>query len=277
MVGNNYYLMVNQQVKMNELYKKYREIVVFRREDLKRDFPLLKTNAINKKIEEAKRESKVIKSIGKWRGLYFVVDPGTDYEKAEADVLLVAANIAPGAIICYLSALTAIGRSHNTSQIFQISAERPFQPLTYRGVKFVSVALPYRDLMVENRSYRGGRLLFTTPERTLVDCLRAQRHSGGFENLYNSFKSVEYINAMKIQSCLDRFNSPSLYAKTGFFLDLFKDRWRISNEILDQFRKRAPSSPDYFWGRTKGNGKLVKRWNLIVPSEILSLGTTNAG
>ena len=78
---------------MNELYAKYKSQGVFCKEQVVADFPHLDQNAIDKKIEEAKRVSKVIKSIGRRRGIYFIVEPGQDYSKATADKTKIAMNI----------------------------------------------------------------------------------------------------------------------------------------------------------------------------------------
>jgi hypothetical protein len=89
---------------MIELYRKYREQGVFRKDQVTTDYADLDRNAINTMIERAKRETKVIRSIQGRRGIYFIVEPGQDYNKAIADPNKVAANIAPGAVICYSSA-----------------------------------------------------------------------------------------------------------------------------------------------------------------------------
>lgn len=260
---------------MNEIYTKYRRFGVIRKEQIKKDFPNLSENTLNQKVKDAKKIG-ILKSIGRRRGLYFIVEPGSNYKEAQPDELLVAMGIAPGAIICFLSALAVKGRSHNLNFVYHISSDKPFKELNYRDVKFRYVTLAYRDMLIEQQPYKSGILRYTCVERTLVDCLRSQRYSGGFENLYQSFKSVEYINTEKVAQYLQRIDSPALNAKTGFFLEIFKKRWKISQVVLNRFRERLPASPEYFWGREKKNGKLVKRWSLIVPKDIIELGDVHA-
>lgn len=256
---------------MNELYLKYKEAGVFRKERVKKDFPHLSANAINVKLFEAKR-SRVIKSITGRRGIYYVVPPGENYNRFKVDPFLLASNIAPGALICYASALAALGKSHSVLNVMYVSTESPFRDLDYQDVRYKFVVLPKRKLHLRLLFYKGHPVRVTSIERTLVDCLRCMKYAGGFEQLYRSFEGVAYLNWKKLQLYLKGFPSPLVVARVGFFVELFKDRWRFPDSFFSRLEKKKPRYPDYFIGRDSKSGILIKRWNLIVPEEILSLG-----
>lgn len=256
---------------MNELYVKYRDKGVFRKDEVIKDFPHLSLNAINVKIYEAKK-SKTIKGISGRRSIYFIVEPSQEYETAQPDCFQLAAQIAPGAIICYASALMALGKSHSLLNTIYVSSDGRFRGLEYQRMKYQYVVLPKRKVFIQEFPYKGGLVRTTTLERTLVDCLRSIRYSGGFEHLYRSYEGVAYLNWEKLEDCLKHFPSPLLSARVGFFVELFKDRWGIPEKFFIHLEKIVPRYADYFLGRETKSGKLIHRWNLIVPQEVLLMG-----
>lgn len=257
---------------MNELYLKYRAKGVFQKRDVIRDFPHLPVKSINDKIYRAKK-SKLIKGVPGRRSIYYIVEPGSDYDSAQPDPFQLAANLAPEAIICYASALVALGKSHSIFNTMYLASENRFRKLKYMGIEYQYVMLPKKQVGIQlSHRYKGTPVRITTIERTLIDCLRSLRYSGGFEHFYKSYEGVAYLNREKLQNCLKYFSSPLLKARVGFFVDLFKDRWGIPEEFFTNLRRYIPKNPDYFLGREKKGGILVRRWNLIVPKEILSLG-----
>ena len=135
---------------MNELYMKYGKKGVFRKDEVIKDFPKLSINAINKKIYDAKR-SKIIKGIEGRRSIYFVVEPSYNYDSAQPDSFKLAAQIAPGAIICYASALIVLGKSHSLMNIMYISSEARFRSLKYKGMKYQCAFLPKKEVFIKER------------------------------------------------------------------------------------------------------------------------------
>jgi predicted transcriptional regulator of viral defense system len=216
------------------------------------------------------------------------VERRQNYESAQPDSFQLAANITPDAIICYASALMVFGKSHSVLNTMYISSERRFKKLIYQGVEYKYVPLPKREVSVQVISHKGIPLHVTTIERTLVDCLRSLRYSGGFENLYRSYEGVGYMNWKKIEDCLKHFPSKLLKARVGFFVELFKKEWGIPEEFFIHLEKYVPRNPDYFLGREAKSERLIRRrkpkvkprrfirrWNLIVPYDVLLKGKYN--
>ncbi|MFH1415198.1 MAG: hypothetical protein ABIH89_03830 [Elusimicrobiota bacterium] len=258
---------------MNELYKKYKNTGVFTKEDILKDFPDISLNGINKKIYEAKK-SEVIKGIGR-RAIYFIVEPEQNYKTSHADHFKIAAKLGVEPIICYSSALMILGHSHSFMNIMYISSKKRFRDLKYNNIEYKYATLPQRDNFIKEISHKGSIIRTTTIERTLIDCLHNIKYSGGFEHIYKSFEGVSYFNWEKLENCLNKFRSPILNARVGFFLELFEKKWKIPNEVISKIRNKIPKNPDYFLGRDDKNGKLIKEWNIIVPENILRFGFNN--
>ena len=134
------------------------------------------------------------------------------------------------------------------------------------------MVLPRRNICIQQVVHNRNRIFITTVERTLVDCLRRLKYSGGFAELYQSYRNVPYINWQKIKIATKAFELPILYARTGFFLELFRKRWEISESFMNNLRKKAPKQPDYLLGSYQPDSQLIKKWNLYVPKEII-IGT----
>ena len=255
---------------MNELYKRYKNKGVFTKKELLQDFPHLSINSINKKIYNAKK-SKIIKGIGR-RSIYFIVEPNQNYKTAKPDYFKIAAKLGEDSIVCYSSALTILGKSHSFINIIYISSIKRFRNLRYNKTEYKYVSLPKKNISIKEINYKGIIIKTTTLERTLIDCLRTTKYSGGFEHLYKSYEGVYYFNWEKLEECLKKFHSPILNARVGLFIELYKDKWDIPNELIKKLKRKIPKNPDYFLGRENKSGKLLKQWNIIIPDYILKLG-----
>ena len=57
-------------------------------------------------------------------------------------------------------------------------------------------------------------------------------------------------------------------AKVGFFLESNREQLMVDDYYLDKLKKLSPSQPRYL-DSSREPGKLITRWNLIVPERIL--------
>jgi len=55
----------------------------------------------------------------------------------------------------------------------------------------------------------------------------------------------------------------------GFFLEQHRDRLMVEERHLAALRARRPQSPHYMVRTSRESGRLVPKWNLVVPVEIL--------
>jgi predicted transcriptional regulator of viral defense system len=99
---------------------------------------------------------------------------------------------------------------------------------------------------------------------------------GGLEQFLKSIEGFPYLRLEKILDYLKKFNEKSLYQKTGFVLDYFKEQWSLPSDSLDKLASLVSSNIYYLVPSAKGSSKFVKRWNLMVPTKLISEGNRHA-
>ena len=71
---------------------------------------------------------------------------------------------------------------------------------------------------------------------------------------------------------LDTYDVRILFAAVGWFLESYREHFFVPDDFLSRLEARRPASPQYLprRGRTEGEGgRLVPRWNLILPEGVL--------
>jgi predicted transcriptional regulator of viral defense system len=150
------------------------------------------------------------------------------------------------------------------------------RPLRFRGAEFVPVQLPAAlraapaaaGGVVEHR-HAGGTARVTTLDRTLVDVLDAPEHGGGWEEIWRSLESVEFVDLDAVVAYALKLGSALTVARVGFFLEQHREPPMVEERHLEALRAHAPGQPRYL-DRRREPGKLVSRWNLVVPDHVLS-------
>lgn len=212
------------------------------------------------------------------RGVYAVVPRGADHEALDVDPYLLAGHLAPDAVITYHAALQLHGRAYSSSRRFTYLTCTRAKAFQYRGAEFVPVPVPptLRDLSdsgggIVSVKRAGLSVRVTTLERTLVDLLDAPRHGGGWEEIWRSLESVEFFDVDAVTDYAIKLGSSVTIAKVGFFLEQHRDPLMIEDHHLDRLREHAPRQPMYLERSKREPGRLIKRWNLIVPEHVLNM------
>lgn len=211
------------------------------------------------------------------RGLYARVPKGADAATFRVDPYLVASHLADDAVIAYHSALQLLGKAHSQSQRLTYLSVRRAKPFMFQDTEFVPVLLPLAlrrlpDLgggLREERRH-GLAMKVTGYERTLVDVLDAPEHGGSWEEIWRSLEGIEFVDLDFVVEYALRLGSSITIARVGFFLEQHKDELLVEDRYLDALRTRAPAQPRYFERRHRRGGRLLPRWNLIVPEQILT-------
>lgn len=211
------------------------------------------------------------------RGLYARVPEGSDAATFRVDPYLVASRLAEDAVIAYHSALQLLGKAHSQSQRLTYLSVRRAKPFTFQDTEFVSVLVPavlrkLPDLgggLREERRH-GLAMRVTGYERTLVDVLDAPEHGGSWEEIWRSLEGIEFVDLDFVVEYALRLESALTIARVGFFLEQHKDELLVEDRHLAALRARAPAQPRYFARRQRKGGKLLRRWNLIVPEQVLT-------
>ena len=116
----------------------------------------------------------------------------------------------------------------------------------------------------------GLAIKVTGHERTLVDVLDAPKHGGSWEEIWRSLEGIEFVDLDFVVEYALRLGSALTIARVGFFLEQHKDELLVEGRHLEALRTRSPAQPSYFERRHRKGGKLLPRWNLIVPEQVLT-------
>lgn len=210
------------------------------------------------------------------RGLYATVPRGQTPDSLVVDPYLLASHLAHDAVVAYHGALQFHGKAHSlTRRLPFLTASKP-KPFVFRGTEFVPVPVPpplraLADLGggILEKPRDGATVRVTTLERTLVDVLDAPRHGGGWEEIWRSLESVEFFDVDAVIDYAFRLDSAVTVARVGFYLEQHREELMVEDHHLDRLCERAPRRPLYLERGKRESGKLLSRWNLIVPQWIL--------
>ncbi|MEW6074653.1 MAG: transcriptional regulator [Planctomycetota bacterium] len=209
------------------------------------------------------------------RGLYAAVPSGVDPEEFSPDPYLVATQLREDAVVGYHAALSFHGKAYSVWRRFSYLTADRARPFAFRGQEFVAVQVPgpVRSLPdfgggVVTRTHASGPVRVTSLERSFVDLLHAPQHGGGWEEIWRSLEMIEFFDLAEVARYALLLGSALTAARVGFFLEQHRDALMVEEKHLAPFRERAPAQPRYLSSRREP-GRLVPRWNLIVPEAVL--------
>ncbi len=208
------------------------------------------------------------------RGIYAAVPPGIDPNAFCPDPYLVACRLRQDAAVAYHSALEFHGRAYSVWKRYQYATAAKTQPCAFRGLEFIGIRVPLvvrrrKDFGggVQTRPHAGGEIRVTSLERCLVDVLHAPDEGGGWEEIWRSLEMVEFFDLDAVLGLALALDSALTAARVGFFLDQHRDELMVDESHLARLESHRPKAPRYFDHRRR-KGRLVSRWNLIVPEDI---------
>jgi predicted ABC-type ATPase len=213
------------------------------------------------------------------RGLYATVRPGADPKAVSPDPYLVASALRPDGVFGYHSALTLLGAAPSTWNVVTVLSHRRRRPLVLRTGRVEVLPHPIQlarrgamDLGVRNVPYLETTLRVTGPERTLVDGFRQLRLVGGLEEFVASAGGFASLDHDLLHSVLRAYDLRLLYAAVGWFLETYRQHFFVPDAFLSRLEKERPAAPQYLPRRTRTereSGRLVSRWNLVLPEALL--------
>lgn len=216
------------------------------------------------------------------RGIYAVVPPEAAADQFFPDPFLVAVAVRPGCVFAYHSALDLLGVSHSMWNLCTVFSQVPRQPIWFgdNEIRFLSFPKAIREFKARDigtvRVERRGKWLTTTgAERTLAEGFRNLHYVGGIEELLVSAGGFPVLELDLLQQILNIYDSLRIWAAAGWFLEKYQRTFSVPEEFLRILEKKRPKSPMYIDRELRG-GKLLDRWNLIVPEDVLNLGENYA-
>ena len=210
--------------------------------------------------------------------VYAVVTDGGPAEGFQPWPYLVAAKLAPDAVLTHRSAVEYWGHSYTLWFEVVYSATQPppvvaYGLMGYRGVRFPNrlVASGTQHTEVIEADYAGGKVRVATMERTLVDLMDASQLGGGWVEIWRTLALVDSFDLTAVAAYSDLLAADAeLRAKVGFFLDHHRHLWNITDGDLDPFRPHAAAQREPFY-LSPGSWRPCLRaadWNLMVPVDI---------
>ena len=210
------------------------------------------------------------------RGLYAVMQIGANPETYPVDPFLLAAKMTDDAVLAYHTALEFHGKAYSVYEhFFYLTGHAP-RPVTFRSFSFRSVLFP-RTLRVKNQQRFGVLeadrvglgVRVTGLERTLVDVLDRPDLAGSWEEIWRSLESVEFFDLDKVVEYVLLLENANTAAKVGFFLEQHRETLMVEDVHLKSLQQLRPRRPHYFDRARRKDGRLVKQWNLVVPSAVM--------
>ena len=143
----------------------------------------------------------------------------------------------------------------------------------FTNFEFEGISYKYINSKYDFRIVQEDKVMITDKERTFIDCIDRTELAGGNEELIMCLELFGGLNGDKILEYLKYYNSSKLYAKVGFFLDLYKEHYGVEQNIIEKCRKKCENKRLYFNEETKRmKSKYIREWNLIVPKIFTNKG-----
>ncbi len=211
------------------------------------------------------------------QGLYYTVPRGSNAETYPADSYLVAAKMTDDAVLAYHTALDYHGHLHTmrNDRVYLTRKKSP-KPFIFQNVAYKGIAIPKKITASRDPNFgiltidrAGIKIRITCLERTFVDILDRPTLVGEWEEIVHSLESINYFDLEKIVEYTRLLGNAITCARVAFFLEMNKEQWHVSEELLKVFESYIPKKPYYLNYRSNEPQRLISRWNLIIPHSFL--------
>lgn len=209
-------------------------------------------------------------------GLYYLVPRGQAPAETVPERFLVASRLDPQAVLAYHAALELLGGGYSAwNEVCVLASRRHWhkrERFTFKGITYRTVLPSLRlgrhglKLGVVTLERLGQQIRVTGRARTLVDCMDRLEYAGGLAELLNSVVTWPSVDVKELMVYLHLLNRRVLYARAGFVLERFRERWGVSEDVLEKLRQNIPRRTTYF-DSTPGRARYIERWRLMVPHE----------
>lgn len=184
---------------------------------------------------------------------------------ATANPYRLGARVISPYAFAYGTALALHGAgSAERSEVLVASPHR-FETFEYDGLLYRR-ALPWPENALVKVSVGPEFVWTTTPERTLVDCVRVPANAGGIAELLRGLSGLPPLDGSQVLRWVDHYGEANLAARLGYVLEA-TDLAARDATLLDELERRRPRARLYLEPGTRG-GSVVRRWNVIVPAHL---------
>ena len=177
----------------------------------------------------------------------------------------------------YHTALEFHGKAYSVyNRLHYLSAQRSL-PVVFRNYEIRRVSVP-QPLLIKGKEMfgvlrhrrSGSELRVTGLERTLVDVLDRPDLTGSWEEIWRSLESIEFFDIEQVIEYVLLLENSTAAAKVGFFLEQHREDLMLDDVHLEPLHRMRPRQPHYLERGKRKGGRWVKKWNLMVPDEILN-------
>lgn len=184
---------------------------------------------------------------------------------APANPYRLGARVTSPYAFAYGSALVLHGAASAERSEVLVASPHRFEAFEYDGMVYRR-ALPWPENALVKVSVGPEFVWTTTPERTLVDCVRRPANAGGMAELLRSVSALPPLDGEGLLRWVDHHDEANLAARLGFVLES-SDLASGDAKLLDELERRGPRARVYLEPGTRG-GNLVRRWNVIVSAHL---------
>lgn len=205
---------------------------------------------------------------------YYLVTSHYAGSQVEGDPIAIGAHLAKDTIISHHSALSFHALAYSMAEDTYLFSDKRLGLFTCDFGTYRQVAHPKplksgnRFVETKHHDRIGIKVRVCTIERTLVDSLVRPEYSGGWEEIWRSFESLNFLDVDRVIGYADLLGSSITAAKLGFFLEQHQEQFSVTEKQLSQLSLNCPKSGCYMEKGYKGEVIFLKRWNLIVPKTV---------
>lgn len=185
---------------------------------------------------------------------------------APVDPYKLGARVTSPYVFAYGTALALHGAAASERSEILVSSLSRFDTFEFEGVLYRHVR-PWKDEGRVRVSVGPEFVWASSAERTLVECARVPSNAGGVADLLRSITGLPELDPDEVLLWLDHYGDAAAAARVGYLLQV-TDRPEREFPLLSALEQRRPRSRVYF-DPSKRSGKLVARWNLLVPPQLL--------
>ena len=193
------------------------------------------------------------------------------------DPYLIASKAAPDSIIAYHTALELHGIAYTTFNEFLLLTSRRITPFSFETQRFKPVMQPIAliknestDFATETVMREGVHVKLTTIERTIVDIFSRPDFGGGWEEIFRSLDNVTQFDADKAVKYALLLGKATTISMLGYFFEQRPAHLAVDKKYIDQLLQYIPKKPHYISRAPRSQGKYIKKWQLIIPTEIIN-------
>jgi predicted transcriptional regulator of viral defense system len=210
------------------------------------------------------------------RGLFAVVPVAQRHKEFQVNPYLITGRITEDSILGYHTAMDLHGFAYSVFNHFYYLTYKQIRSFEFQGNAFYALKFPKKLLAIGKEDFatttvnrEGLDIKVTTIERTLVDSLHHPEYAGGWEEIWRSFSMITVLQLDKVIEYALLLDNATTVAKVGFFLEQHQEQFKITEEHLQKLAAKIPTHKHYLERGKRTSGKFIKRWNLIVPEEVL--------